>query len=84
MGYLTSLPEGEEARKVDLHMEAALDFQTSWWKNARITDVTGAIEACEEQWPAERLLELSHCLHDMATMNTAALPPTADYAKKPW
>jgi hypothetical protein len=69
MSQFTSLPEGtDEGRKVDLFMESAMDFQATFFANAKIVDIIGCIESCEDKWPADRLLELSHRLHDMATM----------------
>jgi hypothetical protein len=79
MGVLTSLPEGEEGRKVDLFMTMALDALDSFFRNASPKDVAGIIEALEGYWPPPKLDELSNILEDMAIerRRSSQTPPDA-------
>jgi hypothetical protein len=59
--------EGEEGRKVDFYMEIGMDAAHSYFSHATVEDVVGAIEACEDHWPSEKLDQLIGRLAAMAS-----------------
>ena len=59
MSAFTSIENPVEGRKVDFFMEVGMDASNTFFRNATVDDVIDAIEATEDQWPTDRVLELA-------------------------